>query len=91
MGVGLESVSGTLAHRGGCLQGQPGEGGIRGEACMIFEVEAMCTDFASLGQPDVHAGESVGEFASQKTIRRVQSGFLEVRAISSEVLSEVGL
>jgi hypothetical protein len=76
VGAGLESVSGTLAHRGGCPQGQPGEGGIRGEACMIFEVEVMCTDFASLGQPDVRAAESAGEFASQKTIRRLQRGVL---------------
>ena len=58
---------------------------------MIFEVEAMCTDFTSLGQPDVHAAGSAGEFASQKTIRRVQRGFLEVCVIRSEVLSEVGL
>ena len=39
----------------------------------------------------VRAAESAGEFASQKTIRRVQRGFLEGCAISSEVLSEVGL
>ena len=58
---------------------------------MIFEVEAMCTDFASLGQPDVCAAKSAGEFASQKTTRRVQSGFLEVCVIRSKVLSGVGL
>ena len=39
---------------------------------MIFEVEAMCTDFASLGQPDVHASEGAGELSSQKIVREVQ-------------------
>ena len=62
MGTGLKSVGRTLVHRGGCLQGQLGEGGIRGEAYIIFEVEVMCIDFASLGQPDVCAAESAGEF-----------------------------
>ena len=39
----------------------------------------------------VRAAESAGEFGSQETIRRVQGESLEVCAISSEVLSEVGL
>ena len=39
---------------------------------MIFEVEAMCADFASLGQPDVRASESAGEFLSQRILREVQ-------------------
>ena len=58
---------------------------------MIFEVEAMCTNFALLGQPDVYTTESVGEFVSQKMIRKMQREFLEVCTISSEALSEVEL
>ena len=55
---------------------------------MIFEVEAMCTDFASLGQPDVRAAESAGEFAGQRMVRKVRGRFSEVCAISSEALRE---
>jgi hypothetical protein len=58
---------------------------------MIFEVEAMCTNFALLEQPDVCTAKSAGEFVSQKIIRKVQREFLEVCTISSEALSEVEL
>jgi hypothetical protein len=66
--AGLKSVSSMLAHREGCPRGQPKEGGIRGVGCMIIEVEAMCTDFTSLGQPVVRAAESAGESGGQRIV-----------------------
>ena len=65
--------------------------GLEGPDLAGMQWQEILATARGIFRDSVRAAWSVGEFASQKTIRRVQRGFLEVCAIRSEVLSEVGL